>query len=99
MANVTPLSQSERAAAVSKLIDWSIQAGKLHRELRFDSFVDAFAFMTKVAMTAESMNHHPEWFNVYNKVTIDLVTHEANDAISQLDIDLAKKINEYANEG
>lgn len=71
---------------------WSIQAGKLHREFKFPNFVAAFGFMTQVAILAERANHHPEWFNVYNKVVIDLTTHDAG-GISQKDFDLAQDIS------
>ena len=65
--------------------------GKLHKEFKFANFVEAFGFMSKVAILAEKMNHHPEWFNVYNKVAIDLTTHDAG-GISQNDLELAKQI-------
>ena len=66
--------------------------GKLNRAFKFASFIDAFAFMTKVAIVAEKMDHHPELFNVYNSVVIDLTTHDTG-GVSMLDIDLAKKID------
>ena len=69
---------------------WTIENGKLHKEFQFDNFVSAFGFMTQLALVAESMNHHPEWFNVYNRVTIDLTTHDA-DGISDLDFQWAKQ--------
>ncbi len=74
---------------------WSITGGKLHREFTFPDFVAAFAFMTKVAILAERANHHPEWFNVYNRVTIDLTTHDAG-GISKKDFDLALEISKRA---
>ncbi|NDB31954.1 MAG: 4a-hydroxytetrahydrobiopterin dehydratase [Nitrososphaeria archaeon] len=70
---------------------WTIKNGKLHRELIFADFSEAFSFMTKVALHAEKMNHHPEWFNVYNRVTIDLMTHDAG-GITSNDVELAKFI-------
>ncbi len=70
---------------------WTLQQGHLHRELRFDDFSRAFAFMTAVALHAEKLNHHPDWSNSYNRVHIDLVTHEVG-GISALDFDLAQKI-------
>ena len=70
---------------------WTIKNGKLHRELIFTDFSEAFSFMTKVALHAEKMNHHPEWFNVYNRVTIDLMTHDAG-GITSNDVELAKFI-------
>jgi len=71
---------------------WTIINGKLNRRFEFNSFVDAFSFMTKVALAAEKMNHHPEWFNVYNRLNIDLVTHDIG-GISNYDIKLAGIIN------
>jgi 4a-hydroxytetrahydrobiopterin dehydratase len=71
---------------------WEIKEEKLYREFKFSDFVVAFGFMTKVAMIAERVNHHPEWSNVYNKVLIHLTTHEAG-GISQRDFELAKEIS------
>ena len=75
---------------------WSVEKGKLHREFRFADFTAAFGFMTKVAIEANTMDHHPEFFNVWNKVVIDLVTHEADDSISNLDVKLAHTIDKLA---
>lgn len=72
---------------------WTLANGKLHREFVCNDFVTAFGNMTRVALIAESMNHHPEWFNVWNKVVIDLNTHSVN-GISDYDFKLAGKINE-----
>jgi 4a-hydroxytetrahydrobiopterin dehydratase len=74
---------------------WSLQDGKLTREYHFPNFVDAFGFMTQVAMVAEKSNHHPEWFNVYNKVIVQLTTHEAK-GISERDFALAATMDEFA---
>ena len=90
------LSPSQLDTALDRLDGWSIENGKLHRQYQFPSFVEAFGFMSSLALVAESMGHHPEWFNVYNRVTIDLTTHDAGD-ITQKDVDLAKKANELAN--
>lgn len=70
---------------------WRIEAGKLHKEFKFANFVAAFGFMTQAAICAERMNHHPEWFNVYNRVTVDLTTHEAN-GITTRDFELAQQM-------
>lgn len=70
---------------------WQISEGKLHRTFKFKNFVSAFGFMTQVAILAEKANHHPEWFNVYNRVEIDLTTHEAG-GISVRDFELASAI-------
>lgn len=86
------LSEQEIEREVSKLRGWKVANGKLNQKFEFKNFVQAFGFMTKVAMEAEKLNHHPEWFNVYNKVTIDLVTHDVN-GISNYDIKLARIIN------
>lgn len=70
---------------------WVVESGKLHKEFKFKSFIRAFGWMTQMAMWAEKLKHHPEWFNVYNKVIVDLVTHDA-DGISELDFELATKM-------
>lgn len=71
--------------------DWALSGDKLTKTFKFDNFVQAFGFMTSAAMLAEKQDHHPEWFNVYNKVEIALTTHEA-DGITQRDFDLAWSI-------
>ncbi len=76
---------------------WSVNDGKLRREYKFKNFTQAFGFMTMVAMVAEKTNHHPEWFNVYNKVVVDLTTHEAN-GISVRDFTLAQTMDKLASE-
>lgn len=96
MGETPALSQQQIQAKIEKLSNWSVKDGKLHGEFRFDDFVAAFAFMTKVAFAAEATQHHPEWHNVYNRVTIDLVTHDAGNAISQKDFDLAAMIDDAA---
>jgi 4a-hydroxytetrahydrobiopterin dehydratase len=86
------LSEQEIQREVNKLQGWTIVNCKLNRSFEFNSFVDAFSFMTKVAMEAEKMNHHPEWFNVYNRLKIELVTHDIG-GISNYDIKLATIIS------
>jgi 4a-hydroxytetrahydrobiopterin dehydratase len=86
------LNEGELQAALAYLPGWSVVNGKLHRAFIFRNFVDAFGFMTKVALEANSMNHHPEFYNVWNKVVIELVTHDVGNAISDLDVTLARKI-------
>jgi len=71
---------------------WCIQDDKLHKSFKFNNFISAFGFISQVAILAEKANHHPEWFNVYNRVDIDLTTHEVG-GISQRDFDLAQHIN------
>jgi 4a-hydroxytetrahydrobiopterin dehydratase len=87
------LSEDEINKLMTRLPGWQIQNGKLHREFECKDFVTAFGNMTRVALIAESMNHHPEWFNVWNKVLIDLVTHSVK-GISDLDFVLAEKVEE-----
>ncbi len=72
---------------------WVLEENKLHREYQFKNFVEAFGFMTQVALMAERSNHHPEWFNVYNKVVIDLTTHEVG-GITERDFSLAKQMDD-----
>ena len=91
----TALSTDAINAALADLPGWSIENGKLHRQFQFKSFVEAFGFMSSVALVAESMGHHPEWFNVYNRVIVDLTTHDAG-GITDLDLALARRMNELA---
>ncbi|MCB0463705.1 MAG: 4a-hydroxytetrahydrobiopterin dehydratase [Flavobacteriaceae bacterium] len=79
-----------------KKLDWELKDGKIHRIFQFKNFYDAFAFMTQVAIYAEKINHHPEWFNVYNKVIVALITHDFGGGISNFDIDLAAKMETFA---
>lgn len=71
---------------------WAVVNNKLHKEFEFNDFNQAFGFMTRAAMHIEKMNHHPEWFNVYNKIVVDLTTHDAG-GVTQNDINLAKILN------
>ena len=86
------LSQLEIDEELQNLPGWSIVNDKLHREIEFESFNQAFGFMTRAAMEIEKMNHHPEWFNVYNRLVIDLMTHDAG-GITKNDTHLAKILN------
>ena len=88
----TPLTPAQIAALPSDLPAWSLLEGRLERELRFADFVEAFGFMTKVALVAEAMGHHPEWSNVWNRVTIALTTHDTG-GLSDLDVALARRID------
>jgi len=87
------LSDTEIQNQLKKTHGWSLVNGKLHRAFECKDFAAAFGKMTQVALAAESMNHHPEWFNVWNKVVVDLNTHSVQ-GISNLDFELAGKINE-----
>jgi 4a-hydroxytetrahydrobiopterin dehydratase len=78
---------------------WKEENNQLKQSFQFDDFVEAFAFMTKVAFAAEKMNHHPNWSNVYNKVEITLFTHDANDIVTEKDRKLSKLIDEIYKKG
>ena len=86
------LSDKQLEQYLNELNDWNIQNGKLNKVFKFSDFAQAFEFMSLVAIIAETMDHHPEWSNVYNQVEINLVTHSEG-GITQLDIDLANKID------
>ena len=94
------LSDTDIQTALNRLRGWSLQGNKLHRQFKFANFNEAFGFMTRLALVAEKMGHHPEWFNVYNRVTIDLTTHDAG-GITALDVKFAEQANAFAgqNEG
>ena len=87
-----PLTPGEIEQLEQQLPGWSLVDGKLHRELVFSDFNAAFGFMTRVALIAEAMGHHPEWCNVWNRVVIDLTTHDTG-GLSNLDQQLAQRIN------
>jgi 4a-hydroxytetrahydrobiopterin dehydratase len=92
VARIEKLSDGEITQALGRVPGWAVVNGKLHRELKFGTFVDAFGFMTRLAMIAERRDHHPEWQNVYDRVTIDLTTHEAQ-GITERDVALAEAAN------
>src|ERR1700690_3470757 len=89
------LSEPEIVAALVELPGWKLAGGKLHREYKFADFVAAFGFMTGAALVAQAMDHHPEWFNVWNTVRIDLDTHGAGGGAA-LDVKLAHSMEELA---
>ena len=86
------LSQIDIEEELKNLPGWSVVNEKLHKEFQFESFNQAFGFMTRSAMEIEKMNHHPEWFNVYNRITVELTTHDAG-GITKNDVNLAKILN------
>jgi 4a-hydroxytetrahydrobiopterin dehydratase len=88
------MTNAKIASEIDKLTNWKVVDGKLNRAFKFNDFVDAFGFMTKVAIVAEKMGHHPELSNSYNRVVIDLVTHDVG-GIGPLDIELAQKIDAF----
>jgi len=92
------LDQAEIRAALAALPGWTLEDGKLHREYRFRDFNEAFGFMTRVALEAERRNHHPEWSNVWNRVVVDLTTHDAG-GLTTNDVELARVMEACAGEG
>jgi 4a-hydroxytetrahydrobiopterin dehydratase len=89
------LDTDEIARMLAQLPGWTVEGGKLHREYRFTNFVEAFGAMTSAALVAERMNHHPEWFNVWNTVRVDLTTHDAG-GITAKDFELAEAMERIA---
>ena len=89
---VSLLSPDELADRLADLPDWAVVDGKLHREIVLEDFAAAFALMAEVAIWAEKLGHHPEWSNVYNRVTFDLVTHDAG-GLTDLDVRLATQVD------
>ncbi len=85
-------TEQEVRTALTELEGWRLEGGKLHRRFQFPDFVAAFGFMSQTALLAESMNHHPEWFNVYNRVEVSLSTHDVG-GLSEKDFTLARKMN------
>ena len=88
------LADTEIATRLNTLPDWKIREGKLYREFRFANFSAAFGFMTRCALQAEKMDHHPEWSNVYDRVVVSLITHDAG-GITELDFRLAEAMNGF----
>ena len=91
------LTPEEITNALNLLTDWQIDNAKtsISRQLKFKDFRTAFSFMTHIALIAERMDHHPEWFNVYNRVEIKLSTHDAG-GLTRLDVELAKSVDKCA---
>jgi 4a-hydroxytetrahydrobiopterin dehydratase len=95
----TLLTQTERASLLPSLSGWAMVEGRdaITKRFVFTNFVEAFGFMTRVALTAERLDHHPEWFNVYKTVEVTLSTHDAN-GLTGLDVALAQAMNAFAGE-
>ena len=89
------LSSEQISEELKNLPGWIVKDEKLHKDFEFDTFNEAFGFMTRAAMEIEKMNHHPEWFNVYNRLSVELTTHDAG-GITNNDIQLAKILNSLA---
>ena len=90
------LNEEELAEAITTLADWSVVDGKLHKTFKFKTFAQAIGWMVAVGIAADKMDHHPEWSNVYNRVTVNLVTHDLDNSISTWDVQLARKMDSLA---
>ena len=89
------MSEPEIATALARMPAWTLVGGKLHRENKFADFIVAFGFMSSAALVAQAMDHHPEWFNVWNTVRVDLATHDAG-GVTALDLKLAEAMEALA---
>ena len=92
------LTEDELAVALDTLDGWELRDGKLHRLYKFGSFAEAIAWIVAVAIYADKIDHHPEWSNVYNRVDVELVTHDLG-AVSTLDLELAGRMDELFSAG
>jgi 4a-hydroxytetrahydrobiopterin dehydratase len=89
-------TEKEIQAALENLPGWEVKAGKLHKEFRFKTFAQAMGWMVSAGIAADKMDHHPDWSNVYNRVTVNLSTHDLDNAISNWDLELAAKMEALA---
>ena len=90
------MSKEELDTALTDLSGWEIVNGKLSKQFKFSSFAQAMGWMMSVAIEADKLDHHPEWSNVYNRVQVQLVTHDLGNSISTWDIELAQKMDMLA---
>ena len=90
------LTEEAVQAALNELPGWEVKEGTLHKTFKFASFGQALGWMVSAGVEADKMDHHPEWSNVYNRVTVNLVTHDLGNEISNLDVALAKKMEQLA---
>lgn len=86
------VSEVELAEALTNLPGWEVKEGKLYKQFKFKSFAQALGWMVAAGVEADKLNHHPEWSNVYNRVTVHLATHDLGNTISTLDLALARKM-------
>lgn len=93
--DIQPLSQDAIDSALAKLPGWSLADGMLHKTFTFKNFGEALAWMVRVGLEAEKLDHHPDWCNSWNKVHVHLLTHSV-DALSELDVELAMKMDALA---
>ncbi len=96
MANHQILGDGELRSALQELKDWSLEGRSIEAAFEFQTFRDAIAFIVQVALEAEALNHHPELHNSYNRVSFSLCTHDAGDAVTDLDVKLASRISAAA---
>ncbi len=94
--NSYKLSEQEIELALSGLKNWTVKDGKLYKEYQFKNFSEAMGWMVNVGIQADALNHHPEWLNVYNKVKVNLCTHDLGNVIGSLDVELAKIMDKAA---
>lgn len=92
----TKLTNEQINAVLRELPGWTVKDGKLHKTFKFKTFARAIGWMVSVAVQADKMDHHPDWSNTYNRVEVNLSTHELDDTISDLDTELARKMEELA---
>lgn len=95
MGRPKKLSDDEIATRLAKLDGWARDGDRIRRSFRFADFVEAFGFMTRAAIKAEKLDHHPEWRNVYDRVEVELTTHDAG-GLTELDFELAAFMDEAA---
>lgn len=95
MASASKYSEQELQSVLANLPRWTLRDGKLHREFQFSDFAHAFGFMATAAVLIEKKNHHPEWSNVYNRVIVDLTTHDSG-GVTQRDKELAETLDKIA---
>ncbi len=93
------LTQEQIQTALDELPGWEVKEGKLHKTFKFETFAQAIGWMVSVAIHADKMDHHPDWTNAYNRVTVDLSTHDMDDAISNFDVNLARQMEKLAGQG
>lgn len=96
MADLQPLPHEDLVQALADLDGWTHEEGKIKKTFELTDFRAAISFIVRLAFYAEEMNHHPELENVYNTVHVALTTHDAGDAVTQMDVDLARKIEDFA---
>ncbi len=88
------LSSVEIQTALARLSGWTVEAGKLHKQFKFANFVEAMGWMVRVGIEAEKLGHHPIWQNIYDTVSVELLTYDLGHVISNLDVALAEKMDE-----